>query len=207
MNKEGLIVDYLAEESEKIDRESFFFKRMRASEPNCCLSAWNEELRIKTPGADKGNSRVRNQSTNSLMRKSTHAESRVNQRRSSQVFRKPVKPVPYHVQNFFFQGFKNKLQKNFERLPLRKVLVNLRERKPLIKLLIKSNNEVKKVENLSEILKANSKQPITCVGIPRLKSRSEVYRYSSKCQKPKRVNFACLEYNLLNSVRKSFQSF
>lgn len=209
MNKEVLLVDYLAEESEKIDKEIFFFKRMRASEPNCYLSAWNEEFIVNTPSANKITEKIRNQSSNSLMRKSIHTESKITQRRSSQILRKPVSPALYHVQNFFFQGAKNKpqVQKNSERLPLRKILINLNKRKPFIKLRKKSNNEGKKVDNLKEILMPDYKQPITSAIIPRLKSRSEVYRYNSKYQKPKRVNFACLEYNLLNPVRNSYKSF
>lgn len=183
MNKEGTLIDFLTKESEKIAEESLFFTKMRQSVPSYDLSAWNDEVKYLYPSSIS-NKQSKYQSpiysTDSLIKKySLPPDLKANQRSTSNLLRKPVRPVVYQVHNLFSNSPKSQPSNVLKSLE-KKESVQIKKLRPRIKVKKGVLVEMKKVKNLSELLKPGNKNPVISIVFPRLRSKSDMFRYNSK---------------------------
>jgi hypothetical protein len=216
MKNEIHIVNLLKEESEILDREEDSSKsKLRFCQPSYDLSGWNEEFlnwktrdskEIKIPRF-KHHSEYQSVE-NLIFKNNSPSEHKIHRRRSTYVMKKSITPVVYNVHKALVDHCN--LPSAIRLLhPIEKPLKIMNKRKSNF---LKKRSSVYKPakKDLSVIeclLKPEVRNPVTSAIVPRLKSRSEQHRVSSKRKVKKRINFACLEFNLADPLHISAKSF
>ena len=231
MKNELIIVDSLKQESDKIDKISNpSFSKIRYSVPSYDLSGWNDEtpptktkdqkdLQDKHETKDYKDpkdlkvSHFKHQSEpqsseNLIYKNSTPSESKISQRRSSNVMKKSITPIIYKVHKIFFEHSNlPSASRPHHPIDIPSKLISKRKSIFLKKRVSVFKQQSKNLSVLEELLKPEAKNHVTSIVMPRLKSRSEQYRLPHKNPPKKRINLACLDFNFLDPLHISAKSF